>query len=740
MIRLDNVSKFYYRKGMITSGISKVSLSLDIGEFVVITGESGSGKSTLINVISGVDSYEEGEMYVDGQETSHFSSEEFEDYRRRCIANIFQEFNLVSSYTVRQNVELILQVNGCSREEIDSRVTDIIERVGLAEYSSTRVSKLSGGQQQRVAIARALAKDTSIITADEPTGNLDSVSAAGIVALLHEIAKDKLVIVVTHNEEQFKEYATRIIKMSDGHVAEDLLLQTPEAEDRIHERDYGRIRPAVKLRIGVRNAFNIVPKFVLLLIVFLFIVFSVSSIYANLKTNSQARQAQGYNQYFTNYKDTRIVARNRDKSPLTRADYSRIKAVDGVKDLEKDDVLLDEMYYIENDSISVYGYPCSLSSLHGRLDIGTRPSDDSGVVLACAKSDLGENPESILGKTYTLQSDADTGAEEPMKVKIAGVRYTKSEAEAEGESDARIYLQEKQLASMRHAAYLRVSTVTTRAGTQSYRYTSAENMYPVVASSRVAAGGAMVPEELNGGYADGRARGKKLSIHVENMYFKKTCTLKAAGVYTGRSYKKLTGGQSMEESTSEIFINEKDYDKLFPHGNYQCSVYAADVHQVDRINRVLQKEGFKTLALKNALQGDQFGGVIDIIQVPLAILLLVAVFFISYFVIRLILRSRTSYFGILQMLGMARKDTRHLLEIELMTVAGIAGAVFLVLVHLLDAGIVPGSYLQNLAGQLHLRDDLILLAMLAVIACLIAGRFSRALSRKSAMSNYREEA
>ena len=206
MIQLKNVSKFYYSKGMIASGISKVNLTLDKGEFVVITGESGSGKTTLLNVISGLDSYEEGEMYIDGKETSHYLASDFEEYRKQYIGNIFQHFNLVNSYTVYQNVELILRINGYSKADRKRRIAEILQRVGLAAYAKTKVSKLSGGQKQRVSIARALAKDTDIIVADEPTGNLDSESAAGIVELLSAISRDKLVIVVTHNFEQFEAY------------------------------------------------------------------------------------------------------------------------------------------------------------------------------------------------------------------------------------------------------------------------------------------------------------------------------------------------------------------------------------------------------------------------------------------------------------------------------------------------------------------------------------------------------
>ena len=147
VIQLKNVSKYYYSKGMIASGISKVNLTLDKGEFVVITGESGSGKSTLLNVISGLDSYEDGEMYINGEETSHYLVADFEDYRKKYIGNIFQNFNLVNSYTVYQNVELILLINGYKKAEVKRRISDILKRVGMSEFAGTKVSKLSGGQK-----------------------------------------------------------------------------------------------------------------------------------------------------------------------------------------------------------------------------------------------------------------------------------------------------------------------------------------------------------------------------------------------------------------------------------------------------------------------------------------------------------------------------------------------------------------------------------------------------------------
>ncbi len=260
IIKLKNVSKFYYNKNSISSGFNKLNLDLDMGEFVVITGESGSGKSTLLNVISGLDSYEEGEMYIDGEETSHYTEVDYENYRRKYIGNIFQNFNLVNSYTVYQNVELVLLLNGYKKEEIKEKVLEIIKTVNLTKYKNTKASKLSGGQKQRVAIARALAKDTPIIVADEPTGNLDVKSAKSVMKLLKDISKNKLVVIVTHNYEQVEEYATRRISMNDGKIIEDKKISAyePAKAELVQYRD---LTEKNKLILGLRNAFNIKTKF-----------------------------------------------------------------------------------------------------------------------------------------------------------------------------------------------------------------------------------------------------------------------------------------------------------------------------------------------------------------------------------------------------------------------------------------------------------------------------------------------
>lgn len=224
LLRLKNIGKIYDSGNMLTIGIRGINLEFDYNEFVTIEGESGSGKSTLLNVIGANDSYEEGELYINDEETSHYGADEWEKYRQKYIATVFQDFNIIENLTVLENVELaLLRID--DEKERKTVAESLIEKVGLTKQIHQRGSKLSGGEKQRTVIARALAKDAPIILADEPTGNLDVKSSREIAKLLKAISRDKLVIVVTHNPEFFVEYATRRVTIFDGGVKEDKVIE-----------------------------------------------------------------------------------------------------------------------------------------------------------------------------------------------------------------------------------------------------------------------------------------------------------------------------------------------------------------------------------------------------------------------------------------------------------------------------------------------------------------------------------
>ena len=229
LLTLKDIGKIYVSEGNVSVGIRGVNLSFDRGEFVAVTGKSGSGKSTLLNVISGMDSYEEGELFIEGQSTSHYLQKEWEEYREKYISFIFQDYNIIESFTVLQNVELSL-MHIEDKKERRKRALELLDRVGMTSHIRQKGSKLSGGQKQRTVIARALAKDSPIILADEPTGNLDSATSSEIIELLREVSKDKLLIVVTHNFEQLEKCATRHVRIFDGAVESDHVISRSEIQ------------------------------------------------------------------------------------------------------------------------------------------------------------------------------------------------------------------------------------------------------------------------------------------------------------------------------------------------------------------------------------------------------------------------------------------------------------------------------------------------------------------------------
>ena len=215
-IKLQNISKYYYSETAVTQALQGINLEFRMGEFVAITGESGSGKSTLLRIISGMDTFDDGELYVDGQPTFQYDEDDWEEYRRTKIGFVFQDYSLIGHYTAKENIVSALLIMGVSEKEAGDKAIHYLERVGLSAQRDQRASKLSSGQKQRLSIARALAKDTDIIVADEPTGNLDSETGAQIVKLLRDLSQDHLVIMVTHNYEQVEKYVTRKVRLHDG--------------------------------------------------------------------------------------------------------------------------------------------------------------------------------------------------------------------------------------------------------------------------------------------------------------------------------------------------------------------------------------------------------------------------------------------------------------------------------------------------------------------------------------------
>lgn len=221
MLELKSICKRYVTQSFTQVALDSVSLSFRDNEFVAILGPSGSGKTTMLNVIGGLDHFDSGDLLIDGISTKDFHDRDWDAYRNNRIGFVFQSYNLIPHQTILENVELALTLTGVGHAERRQRAREALEKVGLGEHMNKRPSQLSGGQMQRVAIARALINDPEIVLADEPTGALDSITSVQVMDLLKDVARDRLVIMVTHNPELAYQYATRIVNLADGKITDD---------------------------------------------------------------------------------------------------------------------------------------------------------------------------------------------------------------------------------------------------------------------------------------------------------------------------------------------------------------------------------------------------------------------------------------------------------------------------------------------------------------------------------------
>lgn len=736
MLKLKDVSKFYYNKGVIAAGFSKVNLELKIGEFVAIVGESGSGKSTLLNVISGLDSYEEGEMYINGEETSHYREVDFENYRKKYVSNIFQAFNLVNSYTVYQNIELVLLLNGYKKKEAKDKVLELIKKVNLTKYKNTKVSKLSGGQKQRVAIARALAKENPIIVCDEPTGNLDSKSAKEVIKLLKEVSKDKLVIIVTHNFQEIEDIATRVIKMHDGRIVSDKSNDTPIVEPDVVIHENRGIGLKNIIRLGIRNTFNIIPKFILMFIVFLFITVSLLTEYGSMQKSEYEEGKTGENYYFNDLSDTRIIIKKQDLSMITEDEYEQIEKIGNVKEVAKSDMLMDDYLWFQSKNGEFYfqGKLRNIDSLDKKLAYGRMPESPDEVVVLVSEYDyfFTDLKDDALAQEYNYNG--------LFNVKVVGIAYLNSNSIVY--NNECIYGTEELINKYMKVINRNNSDVKVKINDKNY---VSENYYGhefnVIPSAKIDRGNAVVSENINYTCKDYNCLNKDIKVIINNLYYQEEANLKVSKVYNEKNVNSILGINKDNQGYGSIYINQDDYDLLFNKGNYQSSVYVDDVRNIDSVSHELEDLGYSTLQMRKTFNnnGSDVAKVLKIIKLVLLIVLVITLFFISYFVIKLILKSRNIYFSTLRILGGNLKQVKKILDIELLINSTLAYLSYIGISSLVKYDIIKINFIKDAVSYLEFKDYLIMYIILIGMSYLISSRFAAKIFKKSAMHSYREE-
>ena len=254
MLELKNIVKDYSAGDARVEALRGVDLEFGDSEFAAILGPSGCGKTTLLNIIGGLDRYTSGDLVIRGKSTKQFTERDWDTYRNHSVGFVFQSYNLIPHQTVLSNVELALTLSGVSREERRRRAAEALEKVGLGDQLKKKPNQLSGGQMQRVAIARALVNNPEVLLADEPTGALDSETSIQVMEILRQVAKDRLVIMVTHNPELADQYATRIIRLLDGKIVSD---NAAEAEHTGAEETTAENAAERKTSMGFLTALNL---------------------------------------------------------------------------------------------------------------------------------------------------------------------------------------------------------------------------------------------------------------------------------------------------------------------------------------------------------------------------------------------------------------------------------------------------------------------------------------------------
>lgn len=333
LLTLENVSKYYVSGRNVAAGLQEVSLSFHRGEFVAVTGESGSGKSTLGKILAGILPYESGELYIGAGTTSHYDTEDWERYRREQVSFISQDYGILPGATVFEHVRSALRLSGVPQEQWEAQAREILETVELWELRKRRGGKLSSGQKQRLAIARALAKPSPILVADEPTGNLDPENSRKVLELLARAARERLVILITHEFPEAEPYVTRHISLQDGRVSADASLRPrPEPEPLCHSRAQARGigRYVAALQMKSRPVWSVTVLLSFLLSAFAVFVFLGTFLGALDDTDTRIYNPGA----FLNGDRCRIIAVRKDGAVMEQTDYRKILQLEHVERLE----------------------------------------------------------------------------------------------------------------------------------------------------------------------------------------------------------------------------------------------------------------------------------------------------------------------------------------------------------------------------------------------------------------------
>jgi ABC-type lipoprotein export system ATPase subunit len=743
-----------------------------LGEFVAVTGESGSGKSTLLNVISGLDTYEDGEMFVNDEETSYFSVADWEGYRRQYIGFVFQNYNIIDSYSVYENVMIALKIQGYDATTRKERALELIKKVGLESHTHHKASKLSGGQKQRAVIARALAKDCPIIVADEPTGNLDSESSSIILSLLQEIAKDKLVIVVTHNYEEVAEYATRRIRLFDGEVVEDKVLKkyTP-AEGHVKIQSYFMNTWGL-ITFSLRNLVRTPRRTIFQSFVFMFIVAVFTLTYGFFVMVTNTAGDNGYNSTFANVTEKRIIVTKKDSSAFTQADLDGLLDINRVVGLHEHDVVNDfrvSYFYIEGEEDwkwlqdqPLYLNP-ALTLDDSELTSGRLPNDASEVVVEEAlglevgntihvgtggwfpytddtiEADLAENTDAftVVGTVATLRP-----------FNWEGMLYVHMDYMKQEDIITRAYLSGWYNTPYKIQGLLEVEDNQEKVEFGYFQFIFDETIEEnhIVASEELAWMLRWSVEKEIQSY-DFEANPEFYKDFPFTLFGTSTFSERSVSVEIDDVLYFDTDQEQIDEYLKEgrfydsfIVIHPDTYYALFDDAVYQPAVYVNNLYDANKVIDDIEELGYNAIYPQNI--EDPFSAlgkiILQVVFGSLMIVLLVIMYFITYLVLRNIQEAKKKDFLIFRSIGASKGSLNRVTIYELMMLTVVSVIVVFGLLQLNDLF----NWIRQIATIMNLftvGNYFFLFFILFALAFLLGRRFNARIFNKSVITSLKAE-
>lgn len=757
MIELKDVTKYYSSDTSVAMALRNINLEFHKGEFVVITGKSGSGKSTLLNVISGMDTYEEGEMYFNGMETSYYDKKDWEDYRRENISFIYQSYNLIDSYTALENVETVMRIeNGKERRrERKKRALEILDQVGLKKRARHKAVHLSSGQKQRLGIARALAKDTDIIIADEPTGNLDVENGVAVMKMLYELSRDKLVIVVTHNFEQVQDFATRKIRLFDGEVAEDILLNPQQerkeetgqktTEKKKTEKKHGEWFQAVGFVHKNRMAqpHRTIFLFLLMLVITSSLMIMYGYLLANMDDSVTRDTSQGA---FNNTQKERLVVRKPDGSIFSDSDIEALQKIAHVKYVSRYDFAGEisclyksgEDYKIEYkksetsdrksltvDALDYSEFTEEAAGLDESRIEGKLPENMYEAVITSKDSSLIGTQMDIyfksrkwsdatwLGGTFTITGIVKEDGNKPYFsgefLKSMNINYGDSRTELHYDITRTTMYSGEEENSYEQTMSKKGKVIFIQGeGLTGNQIRLSESILMNIRTDGVVSGDQTIRESLNKDavlkYSDGTGEDTEYSLEI------------VEGSHSGSASVVETSHEFLEQLYGSTEIT-------------QVSVYMNDYAYTDRVIKEINQSGYQAVSPYRISAGDYNTELVQerLTALGLSAAVLIAVFFLSIMVLYAIMKLKTKDFKILKSLGLKQSVINRMNLYELAT-AGLAAVLVLILAGV-TADRMNVRVISDIIRYYTAGDYVLAMVAVLILAIITAAWFNRYLGK-----------